>query len=426
MHSDRKPFLLFIYLFVTRYFEFLIFGVLKYRLLIGKEDKERVLERKGIYKVKRPEGQLIWFNAASVGEVLSILQLIRLLSEKNKNLNFLITSTTVTSARIIAKVLPKNCLHQFSPLDTFRVTRSFFTHWKPDLAIFVESEFWPRLLLETKALRIPLGLINARIEDRSFKKWKKFSQTAKRLVRLFDFAFAQDKKTCGRLLSLGMNQDVLMGTFSLKSQANPLSFDETELQRLKNIFLDRTIWVAASTHLGEEEVLAKAQKKLHSDDKKNLLILAPRHPERGNSIAKELVSMGLEIAIRSQNQEVHSGTEIYLADTMGELGLWYNLSNIVFLGGSIVDNGGHNPYEPCRFGTAIMHGPFVYNFQEIYDLLRSSGVATMVENSESLVDQVKFLKQPEKASKLGGKGIKLVNSLTDKSQLIVNVINSFV
>ena len=418
--------MLFIYLFITRYLEFLISGVLKYRLLIGKEDKDRVLERKGIYKVKRPEGQLIWFNAASVGEVLSILQLIRLLSEKNKNLNFLITSTTLTSARMIANVIPKNCQHQFSPLDTFRATKSFLTHWKPNLAIFVESELWPRLLLETKALNIPLGLINARIEEKSFNNWKKISQTANSVIRLFDFAFAQDHKTYKRLLSLGMSKDVLLGTFSLKSQAKKLEYDEIEFKKLKVLFRDRKIWVAASTHLGEEEILAKVQKKLYRSDKKYLLILVPRHPERGKLINKELVSMGQEIAIRSRDQEVNSRTEIYLADTLGELGLWYKLSDIVFLGGSIIDIGGHNPYEPCRFGTAIMHGPFIYNFQEIYDLLHSNGVSIMVEDPDSLVSQVKSLNQGKKASELGLKGLELVNSLKDESKSMVKVINLFI
>ena len=199
MQPERTPFLLFIYLFVTRHFEFLLFLILKYRLLVGKEDKKRIHERKALSKLKRPSGQLIWFNAASVGEVLSIVQLRRSLSEKKKGLSFLITSTTVTSAKIIKKMIPKNCQHQFSPIDTYTATKSFVDHWKPDLAIFVESEFWPRLILETRAQKIPLGLINARMENRSFKNWKKVNQTARSILEKFDFVFAQDEITANRL-----------------------------------------------------------------------------------------------------------------------------------------------------------------------------------------------------------------------------------
>ena len=426
LQSEGKPFLLFIYLFFTRHFEFFLVLILKYRLLLGKEDKERIHERKGMTKLKRPDGQLIWFNAASIGEVLSVFQLIKLLREKDKKLNFLITSTTLTSSRIIQKIIPKNCQHQFSPIDTYRATKSFLYHWKPDLAIFVESEFWPRLLLETKAQNIPLGLINARMENRSFENWKKVNQTAKSIIETFNFAFAQDEVTAKRLLSLGMRKEVLLGIFSLKEQAQPLSFDENELNKLKANFLGRKIWVAASTHLGEEEILVRAQKKLYDNDKKYLLILVPRHPERGEIIARNLTSMGEKISIRSKNQKVRFETEIYLADTIGELGLWYKLSDIAFIGGSMVNVGGHNPYEPCRFGTALLHGSFVYNFQSIFDLLHSKGASIIVKDSDSLFQEIRNLNRDKKAHKIGLKGMKLVNSLTDKSKPILKAIHSFI
>ena len=419
------PSLLFIYLFITRYFEILFTLILKYRLIIGKEDKERIHERKGVSRFKRPDGQLIWFNAASVGEVLSVLQLIRSLNRKDKKLNFLITSTTITSARIIGKMIPENCQHQFAPIDTFSATKSFLGHWKPDLAIFVEGEFWPRLLLEAKERKIPLGLINARMEKQSFENWNKVNQTAKRIMETFNFAFAQNEVTANRLLALGMNREVLLGICSIKEQAQPLGFDPIELQKLKEVFLGRKIWVAASTHPGEEEILAIAQRKLYTFDKRYLLILVPRHPERGDLIANHLATTVHGIALRSKEHEVNSETEIYLADTLGELGLWYNLSEIAFLGGSMVNIGGHNPYEPCRFGTAIIHGSFVHNFQEIFDLLLSEGASILVKNSSNLVQQIKNLNQDEKAHKIGSKGMKLVNSLTDKSKLIVKTIDSY-
>ncbi len=424
--SERRPLVLFIYLFVTRYFETFLLLILRYRLFLGKEDKDRINERKGVSKLRRPGGRLVWFNAASVGEVLSVLQLIKLLKNKDERLNFLITSTTVNSAAIIKNVIPENCQHQFSPIDTFTATRAFIDHWHPDVAIFVESEFWPRLLLETKKQKIPLGLINARMERRSFEKWKKVNQTAKRVISLFNFVFAQDETTANRLVSLGMREEVLLGVFSIKEQAQPLSFDVEELERLRHTFLDRKIWVAASTHPGEEEILAEAQKKLYSYDKKYLLILVPRHPERGQSIVRSLAGMVKGIALRSKGHPVQEGTEIYLADTLGELGLWYNLSDIAFLGGTMVDVGGHNPYEPCRFGTAIMHGSFVHNFQKIFDLLHSKGASIIVNDADCLVKQVKFLNRDKKANEIGLKGMKLVNSFTDKSRPIIEAIHSLI
>ena len=244
-------------------------------------------------------------------------------------------------------------------------------------------------------------------------------------MRTFNFAFAQNEVSANRLLTLGMNREVLLGVCSIKEQAQPLDFDPIELQKLKDVFLGRKIWVAASTHPGEEEILAIAQKKLYTYDKRYLLILVPRHPERGDLIAKSLTATGHGIELRSKEHEVNSETEIYLADTVGELGLWYNLSEIAFLGGSMVNIGGHNPYEPCRFGTAIIHGSFVYNFQEIFDLLHSEGASILVKDSGNLVQQIKNLNQDEKAYKIGSKGMKLVNSLTDKSKLIVKTIDSF-
>ena len=420
----RKPPLLLFYLLVTRYLETFLLLILKYRLLRGKEDKARVNERKGLSKFKRPKGKLVWFNTASIGEVLSIIRLIELLAKKN-DLNFLITSTTVTSAKLISTMLPKNCQHQFTPIDTFSATKKFLNYWNPDLAIFVEGELWPRLILEIKAQKIPLGLINARMESRSFSNWKKASKTAKVIMEAFNFIFAQDSITADRLLSLGAAEEVLLGVFSLKEKALPLAFDAKELERLKRMISNRKVWIAASTHPGEEEIVARTQQNLYKTDEKYLLILIPRHPERGKLIGRKLSRSGLSIAVRSEKQKVLSGTEIYLADTLGELGLWYALSDIVFLGGSLVDIGGHNPFEPGRYGTAIIHGPHTYNFKDIFELLDLEGASRTVTDSHDLFTEVHQLSQNKEASRIGKKGLKVVNSLDDKSDQIVKVISSF-
>ena len=345
---------------------------------------------------------------------------------KNRNLNFLITSTTLTSAKLISDRLPQNCRHQFSPIDTVKATRAFLDHWKPDLGIFIEGELWPRLLLEAEEKKIPLGLINARMESRSYENWKKINRTAKRILGTFNFAFAQDESTAKRLLSLGMSREKLLGIFSLKEHADRLTFDPDELKRLKKKFSGRKIWVAASTHPGEEDILFRAQQILYSYDKKYLLILVPRHPERGYTISKDLITVGRVIARRSIKDKISSDIEIYVADTLGELGLWYELSGIAFLGGSMVDVGGHNPYEACRFGSAILHGSFVHNFQDIFDRLDYNGASILVEGSLDIAGKIKGLNQDENAYKMGLKGMKTVNELSNKSQQIVEKINSFI
>ena len=414
-----------IYFFATRYFEFLLFIFLKYRLIKGKEDKKRILERKGISNLSRPLGSLIWFNAASVGESLSILNLIENLGKNNKKLKFLITTTTISSSLILKKMMPRNCIHQFSPIDTFSATKNFLDHWKPNLIIFVESEFWPRVIFEIKKRHIPLGLINARIEKKTFENWLKIKITSKQILDKFDFIYANDHLAAKRLLSLGIIEKNLLGVASSKEQAKPLSYELNEYHILKEIFKNKKIWIAASTHEGEEEIIVNAQKKLHDIDKNFLLILIPRHPNRVEQIFRKIKSNAHIIKIRSKEQKITEKTSIYLADTLGELGLWYNISKIVFLGGSLVKIGGHNPYEPCRFGSAIITGPHIYNFQKAYDQLNDRGAIIYIKNIQELVESVKILSNNDNANLIGQKGLKYVNSLNNQSSQIIKTINTF-
>ena len=422
---DRYSIILKIYFFTTRYFEFFLFIFLQYRLIKGKEDKYRIIERKGISNLSRPRGFLIWFNAASVGETLSILNLVEKLGKNNEKLKFLITTTSISSSKIIIKMLPRNCIHQYAPIDTFSSTKNFLNHWKPDLSIFVESEFWPRIIYEIKKRGIPLGLINARMEKKTFENWLKIRSTSKQILDKFDFVYANDSLTAERLLKLGMSKKTLLGVVSSKEQAASLSYSLKELDKFKKILKNKKIWVAASSHEGEEEFLEEAQKLLHDYDKKFLLILVPRHPNRIKEIMKKIIANGQLIKIRSRKQKITNETSIYLADTLGDLGLWYNLSNIVFLGGSLVKIGGHNPYEPCRFGNAIITGPYVFNFQEVFDQLNCRGASITVRNVKELVENIIHLSNKNKAYFIGQKGLKYVNSLKDRSYTIINTINSF-
>ena len=406
--SNRHSIILKIYFFVTKYFEFLFFLLLKYRLIKGKEHKKRFLERRGISSLSRPSSYLIWFNAASVGEAISIINLIEKLQKNNKKIIFLITTTTISSS-----------------FDTFSATKNFLDHWQPDLAIFVESEFWPRLIFEIKKRGIPLGLINARMEKKTFENWFKIKRTCRQILEKFDFVYAHDSLTAKRLLSLGITKKKLLGIISSKEQATPLTYNSEEYYKFKKLFKDRKIWIAASTHEGEDEIIINVQEKLHSIDKNFLLILIPRHPNRAKQLYRKKQSLSHIIKIRSKDQKINEKTSIYLADTLGELGLWYKLSKVVFLGGSLVRIGGHNPYEPCRFGNAIITGPYIYNFQKAFDQLNEAGAIIYVKSNEELVEKIKTLSNNDNAKLIGQKGLKYVNSLSDHSSPIINKINTF-
>lgn len=423
--SKKPPFILKLYFFVTKYFGPFLSLVLQYRLLKGKEDKKRILERKGISKLERPLGSLVWFNAASVGEALSILNLIEDLGKKNKKLKFLITTTTITSSKILKESMPTNCIHQFSPIDTLSATTNFLNHWKPNLAIFVESEFWPRLIFEIKKQQIPLGLINARMEKKTFENWLKIKTTSMQILNKFDFVYSNDHLTAKRLQSLGIEKKILFGISSLKEQAPPLTYSKNEYYRFKNLLKDKIVWVAASTHEGEEELVVEAQQILHEIDKNYLLILVPRHPNRSELILKNTAFYSTFTKTRSKNQKIAKDTSIYLADTLGELGLWFMLSKIVFLGGSLVNIGGHNPYEPCRFGCAIITGAYVHNFKKAFDQLSEKNAVKYVKSVEELVETIKILSNHSKANNMGQRGLKYVNSLNDETFRIASTINTF-
>ncbi len=421
---NRHSIFLKIYFFITKYLESLFFLLLRYRLIKGKEDKKRFLERRGITSLSRPLGYLIWFNAASVGEALSILNLIENLGKNKKEIKFLITTTTISSSLILMKMMPRNCVHQFSPIDTFSATKNFLDHWKPDLAIFVESEFWPRLIFDIKKRDIPLGLINGRMEKKTFENWLRIKTTSKQILEKFDFVYAHDHLTAKRLLSLGITKKILLGIISSKEQAIPLTYNSNEYYKFKKLFKDKKIWVAASTHEGEEEIIINAQEKLHSIDKNFLLILIPRHPNKAKQLYRKQSNVDL-IKIRSKGHKITDKTSIYLADTLGELGLWYKLCKIVFLGGSLVRIGGHNPYEPCRFGNAIITGPYVYNFQKAFDQLYDVGAMIYVKSIQELVENIEILSRNDNAKLIGQKGLKYVNSLNSQSSPIINTINTF-
>ncbi|MBI5119621.1 MAG: 3-deoxy-D-manno-octulosonic acid transferase [Rhodospirillales bacterium] len=352
----------------------------------GKEDPVRMPERMGRYTHPRPAGKLIWVHGASVGEALSVLPLIEKLASRQ---TVLLTTGTVTSARMMAGRLPANAIHQFVPVDRAPWVRRFLDHWKPDLALWLESELWPNLIAETGSRGIPMALINGRVSDRSFSNWRRFSNLATRLLGAFDLCLGQTEEDSQRLHALGARRVATPG--NLKFAAPPLPVDAEDLRRLEALHLHRPSWIAASTHAGEEMMAGRAHLALKSRHPDLLTLIAPRHPERGDDIAQDLREMGLVVAQRSKNEEVTPKTDIHLADTIGEMGLFYRLAPIAFMGKSILAAGGQNPIEPAKLGVAVLMGPRMDNFRDVAHRLLVVGAAREVADETGLIREVSHL-----------------------------------
>ncbi len=329
--------------------------ILKSRRKKGKEDPERYLERYGLYTIPRPKGSLIWIHGASVGECLSALPLI---NELVKHHSVMVTSGTVTSAQIMKKRLPSGAFHQYIPVDYPIYVQRFLKHFKPNAGIFIDSDFWPNLL-RYSSKKMPLILANGRISDRSFERWQKFPFFIKPLLACFKICFGQSRLDTERLQRLGASKTYYVG--NLKSVTANSPFDPMELEKIQNEIGNRTFWLASSTHENEEEQIGGFLKKVNI---KNLLtIIIPRHNIRGADIRKTLENQGFSVHQRSL--EENFDCDIYIADTMGETGLFYALSSVVFVGGSLIAHGGQNMLEPMKESCAVFVGPYTFNFKEI-------------------------------------------------------------
>jgi len=344
----------------------------------GKEDGPRFPERLGRAGRPRPAGPLVWIHAASVGESLSMLPLVERLCAQG--LGVLLTTGTVTSARMMAERLPKGALHQYVPVDRLAYVRGFLDHWRPDLALWAESEFWPNLLTETRHRGIPQVLVQGRVSARSYRGWRRFPGFIRRLLSGFTLCLAQTEEDAGRLRVLGGRDVRALG--NLKYAAPPLPADEAELARLRAMTAGRPLWLAASTHPGEETLVARLHRELNQPGL--LTLIVPRHHTRGAELAAELGGLGLAVALRSRGEAITAETEIYIADTMGELGLFYRLADIVFVGKSLTVGGGQNPFEPARIGAAVLFGPAMDNFPDMAPRMVAAGAAIQVADQAEL------------------------------------------
>jgi 3-deoxy-D-manno-octulosonic-acid transferase len=348
--------------------------LLSHRLKRGKEHPARLDERYGASRIARPDGPLVWVHGASVGELLAVIPLIERIH--NKEFAVLCTSGTVSSAQVAEQRLPKAVIHQFVPFDAPRFVDRFFDHWRPDLALFVESDLWPNLIINAKLRGIPLILVNGRLSERSFNRWRTVPTTIAALLRRFDLCLAQSAGHAARYRDLGAPRITTTGNLKLDVPEPPA--DAADLAALRQAVGDRPTIAAASTHAGEETALIEAHRRLRNTFPRLLTIIAPRHPDRGPGIVEIANAAGLSTALRSHGSLPGPTDDVYVVDTMGELGLVYRLAPIVFVGGSLASHGGQNPIEPIKLGAAILHGPHVWNFSEIYDALDAAHGADAV------------------------------------------------
>lgn len=388
---------------------------LRLRAKKGKEDRKRRYERYGYPSADKPAGPIVWFHAASVGESMAVIPVIEHVN--SLGINTIMTTGTVTSAQIVRKRLPRSSYHQYVPLDLKPALERFLDHWQPDAAIFTESEIWPMTIMELSQRNIPRILVNARMSDRSFKRWKNASGLAETLFENFSHVVAQSELDAERFKTLGARPVDVSG--NLKVDTNALPYDEVELTQLRHRIARRPCWVAVSTHEGEEESVGKIHLALKKKIPNLLTIIVPRHPDRAPGIVAMLKENGLNVAQRSQAQLLDSESDVYMGDTIGEMGLYLRLAQVAFVGKSLKSDGGQNPLEPAMTGTAIISGKHVKNFRDSYKNLLKAGGVRLIADENMLAANVEYLlrnpKEREKMQKAAFETIDEMRGALDKT-----------
>jgi len=360
--------------------------LLRRRVARGKEIGERLGERFGRPGRNRPSGRLWWFHAASVGETNSILPLMHALHERYPDIRFLLTTFTVTSARIASNRLPDGAVHQFAPLDSPQFVRRFLDYWRPELAAFTESEIWPNLIMETHARGAPMILVNARMSRRSFQRWRKQPGMSRPLFSRFDMILAQDRALATRFMKVGAHTVHTLGNLKADAPAPPV--DERLRKELDAALEGRPVFLAASTHPGEDEIITEAAELLRTRLPDLLTVIVPRHPERGAAILDMAKARGISAARRSRTALPGADIELFISDTLGELGTWYAVSPLALIGGSLVPHGGQNPIEAVKLDTGVITGPHHANFAQSFEALSTAGGCREVSSARELADTV--------------------------------------
>ena len=398
---------------------FIIFSPIIFliRIFLGKEDPKRFLEKFCIYSKKFKIKKTIWLHGSSVGEILSVIPIINAL-EKNKNIKkIILSSSTTSSALIFSKYKFKKTTHVYFPIDTNYLSNKFIKYWKPQVAFFIDSEIWPNMFNNLNINKIPIILLNGRITRKSFRRWMKFPNFAKKNFGKISLAMPQNNETSKYLKKLGVKKIKIAGNLKYFVHQKK-SLDKNTKKKFKK----RLIFCAASTHYNEELFIGKMHKDLRLKNKNLLTILIPRHANRSSAITNELKNIGLKIITRSSNEQISKSTDIYVVDTYGETSKFYELSNITFLGGSLVPHGGQNPLEPARTGSYILHGPYIQNFTEIYNMLSKLNISSKINsifNMKKIVNKKIKYKQPKKVRQ---KLINIGNNILKKN---LNEINKY-
>ena len=409
----------FIYQIIVTFLLILSPVIILLRILKNKEDKKRFVEKFSFSSKKRKSGKLIWFHGASVGELLSVIPIIKIY-EKKKSINqILVTSSTLSSSKIFEKYNLKKTIHQFYPIDHFLFTNKFLKFWKPDVALFIDSEIWPSMFKNLKSRTIPLILLNARFTKKTFNKWIKIKKFFKSVLDNVTFAYPQNLETKNYLKKMKINNIKLIG--NIKFAENNIKVNEKLSETLNTELGKKKIWVASSTHKNEEIFCAKSHIELKKKIKNLITIIIPRHVHRSEEIKKSIEKLGLNVEIYSSNKTNLKNTDIYLVDTFGETKKFHKIASTVFLGGSIINRGGQNPLEAARYGAKILHGSNTDNFKDVYKLLKSLNVSKIVYTPNQLASSIIFKKNKHigiKIKKIGDKILK--KTIKELDSLIIN------
>jgi 3-deoxy-D-manno-octulosonic-acid transferase len=399
--------------------------IIIYRLIIKKEDFNRFKEKFCLFSYKQPKNKkVVWFHGSSVGEINSIIPLIEKLEKKNYIDIILVTSSTLSSSKVLSKFKFDKVVHQFFPIDTKYFSKKFLDYWNPKAVFFIESEIWPNMITNIKKREIPLILLNSRITKKTFKRWRKFPNLSRSIFNKFDLCLPQNEQTKIFLKLLGCKKIKKIGNikFSEIQKTPTIKFNSG----IKKFFNSKKIWCASSTHKGEEILCGITHQKMSKIYNNLLTIIIPRHVNRTVEIKRCLENNGLKVHIHSNKEKIDKKTDIYLVDTYGETQSFFNICKTIFLGGSIVKHGGQNPLEPARFGCKIIHGPNIDNFKEVYELLKHKKISFQINSINQLYVEVKkLLKQKsnnvKKVLNLRRYGVKILNeTLLEINKFIQN------
>ena len=391
--------------------------VIVFRIIKNKEDKKRFIEKFSIPTKKRIKGKLLWFHGASVGEILSIIPLIKNYEKKKSIDQILITTSTLSSSKVLKKYNFKKTVHQFYPIDQSYLVNKFLKYWKPNFAIFIESEIWPCMFLNIYRKKIPLILLNARLTLKTFNKWIKFKNFSKNIFNKISIAFPQNLETKFFLKNLNVRKIKHIG--NLKFIENNIINTDKLNNNLKVQLNKKRIWVASSTHLSEEIFCAKAHLLLKNRVKNLMTIIIPRHIHRVEDIVDEIKDLGLKVCLHSEKKNSLKNADIYIVDTFGETRKFHEIASTVFLGGSIIKRGGQNPLEAARYGAKILHGPNTDNFKDIYKYLRSLNNSKKIKTPNELANQIVFKKNKRIGKKIKNVGDKILKKT-------INVLNNLI